>query len=126
MPAACRSNDQPSTSVQAKAPPRRVARPAMPLHEVNPADHGLDRLVPPADQRWLRPATGGPEWPPRPPRGGRTGFDRSSDRNGQPDDGSPHGYEPSPFHPAWVVTALLAWATIWFLLYTSSAVWLRP
>lgn len=30
-------------------------------------------------------------------------------------------FEPIPFHPLWVVVAMLAWAAAWFALYVASA-----
>jgi hypothetical protein len=36
-----------------------------------------------------------------------------------------HRYEPIPFHPAWVVAAILVWASVWFSMYIASGVLFR-
>ena len=100
--------------------PSRAPR-AAPLlrHVVDP-----ERLPPPErrvsreELLRLRPVTGGPTRPPTPPRRPRT-----TSENLPP---AARAYEPIPFHPKWVVVALLVWATVWFILYVASAALLRP
>ena len=92
----------------------------LPLHALEPDRLvPLDRRLPDADRAWLQPVPGGPPAPPKlPPVLPRTAFDRPPwDESGAP------ACEPPPFHPVWVVTALLVWAGLWLSLYIASG-WL--
>jgi hypothetical protein len=92
----------------------------LPEHVVEPGRlDPLDRALQHDDIGWLRPGHDGP--PPRLPRDlpGTTFEDPPPERGGDP------AFEPLPFHPKWVVAAILCWATVWLTLFVASGWLLR-